>query len=262
MARVRAAVLAAGRGSRMGGRESKTLIPVWGHEPLLYYILAGLRKAGVDDLLVVTGFRADSVQEYVTRIWGADDVKFVFNARYASWGNFHSVRMALEQSVGHPVLVVNSDVVVHPDVYKRTVEAEGDLVLTVERRHRLDEEDMRVEIKGTRVMQIGKHLKMARSHGEYTGVSLLRPYAAAMDQENATELEWRAATDGYYEDLYGMMLERVDARAVNVTEGEYAEVDNPRDLEAAAHVIRRFPDAWPEAPAESAEPETAAAPSH
>ena len=244
----------------MGGKQSKTLIPVWGHEPLLYYILAGLRRAGVDDLIVVTGFAADSVQDYVTRIWGADDVKFVFNARYASWGNFHSVRMALEQSVGHPVMVVNSDVVVHPDVYKRTAEAEGDLILTVERRHNLDEEDMRVELKGTRVLQIGKDLKLARSHGEYTGVSLLRPYAASIYQQISTELEWHAATTGYYEDVYGMMLDRVDARSVAVAEGEYAEVDDPRDLEAAAHVIRRFPDAWPEAPAEQGEPEAAAAP--
>lgn len=262
MARIRAAVLAAGRGTRMGGKEPKTLIPVWGHEPLLYYILAGLKRAGVDDLLVVTGFGADAVQRYVTRIWGADDVNFVFNARYASWGNFHSVRMALEQSVGHPVMVVNSDVIVHPDVYKRLAGAEGDLVLTVERRHNLDEEDMRVEVRGNRVLQIGKDLKLARSHGEYTGVSLLRPYAASIYQQIATEWEWRAETTGYYEDIYGLMLDRVDARSVNVAEGEYAEVDAPREMEVAAHVIRRFPDAWPEAPAEPSEPEPAAAPQH
>ena len=42
MAPVRAVVLAAGRGVRMGGRRPKTLIPVADKQPLLRYILVGI----------------------------------------------------------------------------------------------------------------------------------------------------------------------------------------------------------------------------
>ena len=246
MAKLRAVVLAAGRGVRMGGRTPKTLLPLGDREPMLHYILSGLRTAGVDDLLVVTGFEPAQIQGFVDERWGGDDVTYVFNARYASWGNFHSLRVALDQSPGMNVLVANSDVVVHPDVYARTAKTQGDLVLAVQKRppHQLNEEDMRVELQRERVVSIGKSLKRARSHGEFAGVSLLRPPAARLYTDLATNLEWRSATTLYYEDIFGAMLPRLEARAALVGPDEYAEVDTPADVDVAIGVIERHNAAW------------------
>jgi L-glutamine-phosphate cytidylyltransferase len=240
VARVRAAILAAGRGVRMGGGTPKTLIPVSdGRGPLLQYILDGLKKAAIDDLLVVTGHRAEEVETFVTDNWGSEDVTFVRNMRYASWGNFHSVRVALDASPASDVLVVNSDIVVHPDVYRRVVDRSGDLVLAVQRKQRLDDEDMRVQLQGTRVLGVSKQLSRGRSHGEYAGVSLVRVSGHRAYGDIANEWEWRAQTKGYYEDVYNAMADRVDVRAADVAAGEYAEVDTPEDLEAATTVIER-----------------------
>lgn len=246
MAKLRGVVLAAGRGVRMGGRTPKTLLPLKDQEPMLHYILSGLQSAGIEDLLVVTGFEPARIQEFVAERWDSDNVTFVFNARYASWGNFHSVRVALDQSPGMNVLIVNSDVVVHPDIYRRTAATHGDLVLAVQKRepHRLDQEDMRVELQRDRVISIGKTIKHARSHGEFAGVSLLRPPAAGVYTNLATNLEWRAATTLYYEDIYAAMLPRLDAHAALVGGDEYAEVDTPADVEAAVGVIERHGAAW------------------
>ena len=244
MARVRAVILAAGRGVRMGGTEPKTLIPLGGREPLLFHILSGLKTAGMDDVLVVTGFKPQTIQDYVATHFEDLDVTYVFNARFASWGNFHSVRVALDQSPGFDVLVVNSDVVVHPDVYRRVVQTRGDLVLAVQRRRVLDDEDMRVHLDGEKVLGIGKDLKRAFSHGEYAGVSLLRPLAARAYGDVASDLEWRAETGLYYEDVYARILSRVETRAARVNEHEYAEVDTPDDVAAAVAVVERHPDAW------------------
>jgi choline kinase len=244
VARLRAAILAAGRGVRMGGEIPKTLLPLGGDEPLLHHILQGVRSAGITDVLIVTGFKAGAVQEFVAEHAEGLEVTFVRNTRYASWGNFHSLRMAVDQSPGMDLLVVNCDVVMVPSVYRRVLEAEGDLALAVERRRRLDEEDMRVELADHRVVAIGKHLKMARSHGEFAGVSMLRPAAAQLYADTATDWEWRVTTDGYYEDVYATLLERLDTRAVFVEAGEYAEVDTPEDVAAARAVIRDHADSW------------------
>ena len=251
MANLRAVLLAAGRGTRMGGETPKTLLPVGDHEPLLHYILSGLAAAGVQDLFVVTGHRPAEVQDYVAARSAFATVTFLRNPRFASWGNFHSVRVAIDQSPGMDVLVVNSDVVVHPDVYRSVVETRGELVLAVERRRVLDAEDMRVQLSGDRLITIGKDLRMPLSHGEYAGVSLLRPVAAAMYSEISTNLEWAADTNRYYEDVYEMMLRRgLDAHAALFPEGRYAEVDTPEDVAVAAAVIESNSDAWP-APAEA-----------
>lgn len=240
MAKLRAAVLAAGRGVRMGGAEVKSLLPLGEQKPLLWYILRGLEKAGITDVMMVTGFRPETVQEFCTENAGGLSLGYVFNARYASWGNFHSVRVALDQSPGHDVLVVNSDVVVNPEVYARVSQTGGDLALAVQRRHRLDEEDMKVELDGRRVVGIGKSLKVGRSHGEYAGVSLLRRDGARVYQDICNTWQWRGTTTGYYEDVYAEMLGRVSARAAEVGPGEYAEVDKPEDVPAAAAVAEHF----------------------
>ena len=224
----------------MGGERPKTLLPVGDHPPLLHHILGGLKTAGIEDILIVTGFKPDEIQDYVAEGFPDLTPQYSFNARYASWGNFHSVRVALDQSPGMDVLVVNSDVVVAPEVYRRVASTPGDLVLAVQERMHLDDEDMRVRVESGRVLAIGKHLKGALAHGEYAGVSLLRPPAARLYSDIATDLAWTGRLHGYYEDVYAEMLGRIEARSASVGEGEYAEVDKPEDLAAAIAVIERL----------------------
>ncbi|MEA2497623.1 MAG: hypothetical protein QOH26_28 [Actinomycetota bacterium] len=224
----------------MGGGTPKALIPLNDHGPMLQYLLEGLKKAPIDDLLVVTGHRANEIEEYVTERWTDAPVMFVRNMRYASWGNFHSVRTALDQSPGMDLMVVNCDIVVNPEIYRRVIEHRGDLILAVQKRKKLDDEDMRVELKGDRVLAVSKHLRLGRSHGEYAGVSLLRGDAHRVYADICSALEWRAETHLYYEDVYAMMLDKVDARAADVLDGEYAEVDTPEDIPAAVQVADRF----------------------
>jgi L-glutamine-phosphate cytidylyltransferase len=236
----------------MGGVGAKTLAPIPGHQPLIHYIVEGLKRSGIIDLLVVTGHARRDVEGWVEEHWGAENLTFVFNARYASWGNFHSLRVALDQSPGWDVLAINSDVVVHPDVFRRTATEPGELVLAVETRSRLDGEDMRVELEGSRVRAIGKNISKARSHGEFDGVSLLRPPAAEAYLSLATDVEWTRNTSIYYEDIYQMMMPRTDVRAAFVAPGEYAEVDSPADLAAAVRVIEAHTDAWEQPASEGA----------
>lgn len=243
MARVRAVLLAAGRGLRMGGESPKTLLPVGTRAPLAHYILRGLERCGISDLLVVTGFRSRALQDYLDGAW-PHETTFVFNARYASWGNFHSLRVALDQSPGMDVVVVNSDVVVDPEAMRRVIASDGDLVLAIQQRRDLEAEDMRAQLRGDRVVAIGKDLRIEDSHGEFCGVSLIRPPAARLYLERATDSEWRAHTDIYYEDIYASVLPFIEARAAAVEDGEYAEVDSPEDLAAAGAVIDGHAGSW------------------
>jgi choline kinase len=231
-------VLAADRDIRMGGGGPKALSRVGDHGPLLHYILTGLKQAAINDLIVVTGFKPAETEKFVSEAW--DDPTFVFNARWASWGNFHSVRVALDQSPGMDVLVVDTNIVVVPDVFHRVAGAPGDLVLAAERRHRFEPDDVRLSLRVNRVRAIGKELKLAHSHAKFAGISLIRSPGARGFSDIATDLQWSARTQVNYEDIYGLMLDGLDARAVEVTPGEHAKVDSPDDIPAAAQVIERF----------------------
>ncbi|MDR1612904.1 MAG: NTP transferase domain-containing protein [Planctomycetota bacterium] len=57
---IQACVLAAGKGTRMGGDRPKVLFEARG-KPLIEWVLGALSEAGVDDVVVVVGYRKDDV---------------------------------------------------------------------------------------------------------------------------------------------------------------------------------------------------------
>ena len=58
-------VLAAGMSTRMG--QPKALLD-WGGEPLLSYQIKQLKEAGVDEVVVVLGYRADDIHRRIARL--------------------------------------------------------------------------------------------------------------------------------------------------------------------------------------------------
>ena len=76
----KAVLLAAGRGTRMRELTAdlpKPMIEVRG-EPVLQHIVEGLRDAGVRKFLIIVGYRADVVQEYLWRrleVWRRDRIR-------------------------------------------------------------------------------------------------------------------------------------------------------------------------------------------
>jgi CTP:molybdopterin cytidylyltransferase MocA len=102
--RVGAVLLAAGTGSRMGG-VAKSLIRLQG-VPLINRQLIALSGAGVDEVVVVTGFARDAVEASVSTF----PVSLAHNADYAL-GQQSSVRVGLQALRGNfdAVLVVLAD---------------------------------------------------------------------------------------------------------------------------------------------------------
>src|SRR5438128_682876 len=62
----KAVILAAGRGTRLGALTAncpKPMIPVAG-KPVLEWIVEGLRSAGLDEFLLVIGYRGDTIRNH------------------------------------------------------------------------------------------------------------------------------------------------------------------------------------------------------
>jgi CTP:molybdopterin cytidylyltransferase MocA len=68
-------VLAAGQSTRMGS--PKPLLD-WGGEPLIAYQVKQLKEAGVDEVVVVLGYRSDDIHREIRRL----PCRVMLNARY------------------------------------------------------------------------------------------------------------------------------------------------------------------------------------
>lgn len=100
-----AIVMAAGKGTRMKSELPKVLFPVLGR-PMIHYAIDALEAAGVDQIVVVVGYRADDVKQELA---GRSRVRFALQAEQLGTG--HAVMMCREYLTGYdgPVLVVAGD---------------------------------------------------------------------------------------------------------------------------------------------------------
>ena len=111
-----AVILAGGEGKRMKSDKPKTLSEVLGR-PMLCWVMSALRKAGIDDICVVKGFKKECVEEYLSTL--DFSVESVFQAERLGTG--HAVMMAKDFLKKHSgnVVILNGDA---PFMDSKTIE--------------------------------------------------------------------------------------------------------------------------------------------
>ena len=115
----KAVLLAAGRGTRM--REltvdlPKPMIEVRG-KPVLLHIMEGLRDAGVRELLIIVGYRADVVRNYFGNGSRAN-VAIQYATQTVQDGTGRVVELARDFAGNSPFLLGYGDILVDPRNYK------------------------------------------------------------------------------------------------------------------------------------------------
>jgi dTDP-glucose pyrophosphorylase len=133
---MKAVILAAGKGTRMGELTSdlpKPMLKVQGR-PILEHILGGLIDAGIRDVFVVTGYRADVIEGYFGdgSRWG---VRMKYGRQLVQDGTGSAPNIAREFVGSDTFLLTYGDILVKPETYQHMLRrfAEGDFsgLLTV-----------------------------------------------------------------------------------------------------------------------------------
>ncbi len=232
-------VLAAGPGRRLHPLTEalpKTLLPLSDGRTILDLALENLSAAGLDDVVVVTGFAAERVEERAAELERRHGVRLelLFNERAEEWNNAYSLWLARE-AFADGILLVNGDTV-HPGSVEQTLlAARGpDVLLAVDREKELGEEAMKVLLTETGALQrISKEIEPASAAGEYIGVALIEP-AAAEPLADALEATWRRDPSLYYEDGFQELADRGgEVHGVPIGTVDWVEVDDHGDLARA-----------------------------
>jgi choline kinase len=238
-------VLAAGAGRRLAPYTDtlpKTLVPVDGDRTILDIALANLKAAGLDDVAVVTGYAAGAVEERRHALERRHGVKLelVFNPKAEEWNNAYSLWCAREL-LSEGVLLINGDTVHPPSVEEALLASRGpDILLAIDDAKALGDEEMKVHLSDAgRMTRINKALDPATAQGEYIGLTLIEP-AAAAPLADALQATWERDPQLYYEDGYQEFADRGGEVGVAPIGGvEWAEVDDHADLERAREIACR-----------------------
>jgi len=115
---IAAMILAAGQSTRMGS--PKMLLP-WGNITVIEQVISVFSKAGIEDILVVTGGAHEQVDEVIAGCKNKYPVRGVHNENYMNGEMLASIQCGLRQVVDKSVEAVMIGLGDQPQVEERSV---------------------------------------------------------------------------------------------------------------------------------------------
>ena len=233
---MRAIILAAGQGSRLlplTADRPKCLIDFNGRS-LLDWQLDMLSRNGVDEALVVTGFREDQIEAAIAKRDGRPRVTTLYNPFYKVADNLGTLWMAREWLDGD-VLTLNGDTLVSQALVGRVVNSGLDeIAVTVDRKDAYDADDMKVvRADDGRLLAIGKRLE-AGVNAESIGLIAYRGKGAArFRREIERVMRTAEGTNVWYLRVVHALAQRERVETLDISGEDWGEVDFPDDVERA-----------------------------
>lgn len=233
---MKAIILSAGQGSRLGHLthdRPKCLIEFAGRG-LLDRQLDALAANGVDEVVVVTGFRDDQIEAALARRSGGPRVRTVFNPFYKVADNLGSLFVARHELAGD-VLVWNGDTLVSDELMARVLanRAAG-ICVTIDRKDRYDDDDMKVIVADDgRLRAIGKRIATG-VNAESIGLLAFRGDGATRFR-GAIERAMRTSegTTIWYLRVIHHLAQNGEVGTYDIAGEQWGEVDFPEDIAGA-----------------------------
>lgn len=225
---IQAVILAAGKGSRLNGLlngRPKCMLD-FGGRPLIELQIECLRAAGVKRIALVVGHGAD----YVRRALPNRDLTFITNELYAETNSLYSLWLARDW-VDSAFLMINSDVLAHPAIFRRLLDCEGS-ALAYDSSSGAEDEHMKIVLRDGCIARISKSLD-APADGENVGIVR---YAAELAPDvfaEAGRLLEREGQRHWAPAVVDAVASRTRFGVIDVADLPWAEIDFPEDYEFA-----------------------------
>lgn len=232
---MRAVLLAAGRGERMGPltREiPKALLSV-GRLSIVSRAVSTLFTQGISFVTVVDGFAGERLRADLTQEFGSDRFEFVRNEAFDRTNNAYSLWLARGEG---PFLLLDGDVVFESAVLSHLLGDPRPDRLALRTQGEVCEEDMKVRLgSGGRVLRIGKDIPMREAAGESIGIAAI---SARLSRLLFDTLARRLFREGRFQEWYEASFQELieggeTISATDLGSLRCVEVDTPEDLDFA-----------------------------
>lgn len=240
----RAVILSAGKGSRLlplTAERPKCLLDLSGRT-LLEWQLDSLFDAGIEEMVVVTGFRPELVDAVIAQRGDRRGrISTIFNPFYHVADNLGSVWMARSAMDGD-CLLLNGDTLVPPALVETLLAAPvSPICVAVDEKSDYDADDMKVLRDGDRLVRIDKGLAAGDYNAESIGLlRFLGDGRAAFLDAVERIMRTSEGTSQFYLRVIDRLADTGIVTAASVSGLEWAEVDYPADYEVAQSLTARW----------------------
>ena len=215
----------------------KCLLEVGG-KTLLQRTVDAMATAGINEFVVVTGYRGNMIRDFLTIHYPQFTIRFLDNVDYANNNNIYSLWMAGQIVRGQAFLLMDSDILCDPAAVVR-IASEPEAALAVNR-HELGEEEMKVVVDNQmRITEISKTCRPEDAMGESVGIEkMTATYSEALFRELDQMILQEGLIDIFYERAFERLIPQGHTfRVIDTTDYFSYELDTPEDLLRAQELM-------------------------
>ena len=209
-----------------------------GERTLLQRTVDAMIAAGIQELVVVTGYRAEMIRDFLTKQYPSLNIHFIHNGDYEHNNNIFSLWMTRPYTEGKEFLLSDSDILFDPQLIRAVLAEEGNTLAL--NRHECGEEEIKVIVDSeNRIMELSKTCSIEQAIGESVGFEkMTASYSTALFKELEQMIEREGLIDVFYERAFERLIPQGHTfRIVDTTRFFSIELDTPEDFENAKQLI-------------------------
>ena len=243
---MQAVILAAGMGKRLGELtkgNTKCMIEVGG-ETLISRLLRQLDKHALSKIILVVGYKAQELKDYLATLQVQTPIEFVENAVYDKTNNIYSLYLAKDYLAAEDTLLFESDLILEDAVISKLIEHPyPDLalvdkyeswmdgtVVTLDEENRIQRFIPNGQFKYEEIPSYYKTVNVYKFSQQFSAnmyVPFLEAYCTALGKNEYYEQVLRVIT----------MLDNSGMRALPLTGEQWYEIDDIQDLDIAESIF-------------------------
>jgi choline kinase len=241
---MQAIILAAGISKRLRPLTDsipKCLLKVGG-KTILEMTINNVLKNGIDNFVMVTGYRENMIKDFITKKYPDLSIKYLTNPDYENNNNSYSLWMA-KTHINNDCILLDSDIIFDYRIISKLLASEHHNCLAVNCNHKLGEEEIKVIVDSTnKILHIGKTPNPAKSIGESIGIERFsHDFFIKLGQVLDRKILKEHNVNEFYEVSFQELIDGGNGIfAVDVSEYRSMEIDTPADFERAASEIREI----------------------
>lgn len=233
-------ILAAGMAKRLRPLTDecpKCLLKV-GQRTLLQRTVDAVVEAGINELVVVTGYRNSMIEDFLKTNYPSLTIHFIDNPDYAHNNNIFSLWLTRPYTEGKDFLLLDSDILFDPAIIPAVVEKNGSVLAL--NRHELGEEEIKVIVDDEGcVKEISKVCSIQEAIGESVGIEkITADYSKSLFLELQNMIVVEGLIDVFYEKAFERLIPQGHTfKIVDTTDFFSIELDTVEDFENAKKLI-------------------------
>ncbi len=236
-------ILAAGIASRLRPlteHTPKCLLKV-GEKSILQRTIENLVKNSVTDIVVVTGYLKEQIEDFIKDKYPELTVEFIFNERYSTTNNIYSLWLTKSTVQNNDILLLDSDIVFDSRVIGLLINSNYENCLAVKSTEKLSEEEIKIDLnQDNSISEISKEMNPSKAAGESIGIEkfsadLVNDLFAILDKMIVEEKQ----DNIFYEAAFQRAIDK-KAKIFPISVGDYKclEIDFVEDFNKASEEVK------------------------